>query len=230
MTLPSLAKDPRKYAADRKVCTRDLASILVTAYHPNGLLDIGIVDTDAEFRAAHLDVIPYEGGVAVPAPRYAFTYPNQPAANASATAVRLYSDKYDKVKAEILGTITINKVAMLKSLGPTIANELKHRIYGHQRVSLHQIMEHVMAKYGTLREMDIIELNAALKVPLTAIDDFIHWAGTTVSMIIAQLQVAGQVQQEADKISILQKGVEAHHPIRQCIAQAIVGTTVVSFH
>ena len=63
MTLPSLAKDPRKYAAEWKVCTRDLASILVTAYHPNGLLDIGIVDTDAEYRAAHPDVIPDEGGV-----------------------------------------------------------------------------------------------------------------------------------------------------------------------
>jgi hypothetical protein len=69
MTLLSLAKDPRKYAAELKVCTRDLASILVTAYHPNGLLDIGIVDTDAEFRAAHPDVIPDEGGVAAPAPR-----------------------------------------------------------------------------------------------------------------------------------------------------------------
>ncbi len=56
-TLPSLVKEPRKYAAEWKVCTRDLASILVNAYHPNGMLDIGIVDADAdEFRrAAHAE-------------------------------------------------------------------------------------------------------------------------------------------------------------------------------
>jgi hypothetical protein len=40
-----------------------------------------------------------------------------------------------------------------------------------------------------------------------------------MSTIFAQLQVAGQGKQEADKVRILQKGVEAHHPIRQCIAQ-----------
>jgi hypothetical protein len=104
MTLPSLAKDPRKYAAEWKVCTRDLASILATAaYHPNGLLDIGIVNTDAEFRAAHPDVIPDEGGVAVPAPRYAFTYPNLPAPNASATAVKLYSENATKKNLRAMG-------------------------------------------------------------------------------------------------------------------------------
>jgi hypothetical protein len=79
-------------------------------------------------------------------------------------------------------------------------------------------MELVMAKYGTMRETDIIDLNAALVVPLTAIDDLSHWAGA-MSIIFAQLQVAGQGKQEADKIRMLQKGVKAYHPIRQCIAQ-----------
>ena len=193
----SLAVNPHENLTAFRRAVHAKASLLYPMHQPGGLLAVGITYTNAEWNGIH----PPINNVAVP--RLIPEQPQNPQGAGGAGNIAIFNREVAMFN-QFYSDSNILKDLMLHAIGPLIRRELEDDNLGHANVTVTNIIEHVVQRYGALDSNNIKSLQAQLVFAFSSIDTFLSDC-QRMRGIYHQLQLTGNPKSMHDKIEQLKQ-------------------------
>ena len=209
----SLEFEPELNYLAWKVSVETFASSKATIISPSGLLTD--ILTDVEWDALSLNRATSPGGTLTIAAR-----PVPPAHNPitmGMTNAAISVAKYDNERHQIWHDSRVAfKLALIRSLGPTLEGAIGPPPEGFRMISVQDIMDDIKARYGRVDQVTFGRMEEVLATPLDHVQNLDKLISSQKRHMLMQTS-AGYPLEEYRKVRIFRKSVAMHHQIRECL-------------
>jgi hypothetical protein len=195
------------------VGVENYAASKATIVERTGLL--GSILTDAEWQACVLNRSHSPGGTLNVAPRPAppTHVPIVATIKGPAIAVAKYNNDRHQIWHDALVSF---KTKLIRSLGPTLEGTIGPPPDGFKWLAVHQIVEAVRQKYGTVDQMALAKMEDVLNNPLDHVANLDKHLASFKQHMLMQT-AAGYSIEEYRKVRIFRRSVAGHQQIAQCL-------------
>jgi hypothetical protein len=197
-----------------------LASNIYNEYDLEGLYATGSTMANADWLA-YLTAKNITLGIAAPGPNPERNLPAAPImfdGHSTAGTIARYNHMF-ALQSGYQRSLAAYKVKLIDAVGPTIMAALHHPVYGLQKVTCTQIMQHLYDNFGVLSSESLSRLTTQINLKFTQTDLPAFFANvTSLESKLKILELHNQPISNIDKCKLLMNaisGFQGYHEVRR---------------